>query len=232
MSLLYHILNALFPRLCFNCGNIIKKDGPLLCAQCFSKITIYQTLFCSVCNARLPENKKICHKNSLYILGSITRYADPVKKLIWKLKYNKKVLAAEPLKKIITAYLDNFNLEIFKNFNIVPIPLHPQKEKERGFNQTLIIAKIIQERINIPILENILIKNKNTLPQMKLKNFKQRTENITDSFIIKNSQNIAGKNILLVDDVTTTGSTLIEASKTLKSAGAKKIIAITIAKTA
>ena len=230
MSLLYHILNALFPRLCFNCNKIVKKEEPFLCAGCFSKILIYQKPFCAICHARLANNKKICHKNAQYILTAATAYEDLIKKLIWNLKYNKKLTAAEPLKKITEVYFNNLTNLTSPVELIIPIPLHPTKERQRGFNQSVLIAKTIAKKLNLPIIENCLIKIKNTSPQMELKNREERAKNIWQSFIIKNPADITGKNILLVDDVTTTGSTFVEAAKTLKSAGAKKIIAFAIAK--
>jgi len=233
MSLLYHILNAIFPRLCFGCNKIVKKEDPFLCAECFSKIPIYQTLFCGLCYARMPDNKKICHKNSLYILGSATQYAHPVKKLIWELKYNKKIAAAKPLKKIVETYLDK--LQLISPIGqispiVIPIPLHPVKERQRGFNQSELIAETVSEKLNLPLVKNCLLKNKNTLPQMELDSREKREKNIVGSFSIKNPNLIVKKNILLIDDIVTSGSTLREAAKILKSAGAKKIIAITAAK--
>ena len=236
MSLLYHILNAIFPRLCFNCDKIVKKEESFLCAECFAKIPIYSTLFCCLFRARLPENKKICHKNSLYVLGSATKYADPIKKIIWELKYNKKTAAAKPLKMIMETYLNKLQLiELISPIGrispiVIPLPLHPTKERQRGFNQSKLIAETASAKLNLPLVKNCLLKNKNTLPQMELKNLEQRTKNVVNSFFVKNPELIKGKIIVLVDDIVTSGSTLTEAAKTLKSSGAKKIIAITIAK--
>ena len=82
----------------------------------------------------------------------------------------------------------------------------------------------------MPLVKNCLLKNKNALPQMEIENREERTKNIADSFFVKNPELIKRKNILLIDDIVTSGSTLREAAKILKSAGAKKIIAITAAK--
>lgn len=234
MFKLYHkLLDVLFPRLCFNCGIKVSKNEPLLCNKCFSKIPIFQTLFCAVCHARLPDSKKLCHKDAQYILAAATAYEGLVKKLIWDLKYNKKLAAAEPLKKIAEIYFNNLIEPIspIGQINLIcPIPLHSKKERQRGFNQSTLITKAIAEKFNLPFVSNCLLKIKNTPPQMELKNFEQRTKNTSGSFTVKNMADIAGKTILLVDDVTTTGSTLHEAAKILKAAGAKKIIAFAIAK--
>lgn len=247
MLKVYHkLLDILFPRLCFGCGQAVFQKDALLCGSCFSKIPIYQTLFCAVCHARLPDGKKFCHKDAQYILAAATNYEDPVKKLIWELKYNKKLAALEPLTKIAEIYFDNLvrptptpegrgsDFRLFsRNVGvdlILPIPLHPKKERQRGFNQSALIAKAIAEKLKLPLAENLLIKIKNTLPQMAIQDRKQREENIVGTLLVKNPAEIAGKNILVVDDVTTTGSTFREVASVLKSAGAKKIIAFAIAK--
>lgn len=229
MSLLYHIINILFPKYCFYCGKVINEKDEFLCPNCFSKIPINKTLFCSVCSARLPENKLFCHKNNSYLLGAAVRYEEIIKKIIWLLKYNKKLIASRPLLKIMLIYLDNLKIN-FQDFIVLPIPLHPQKQHQRGFNQSQIIAQAISEKFNLQLINNCLIKIKNTSPQMEISDWEKRQVNIADSFQIKQTQFIRNKNILLIDDVTTSGSTFNEAVKTLKASGAKKIIALAIAK--
>ena len=229
-SLLYHILKTLFPKRCFGCDIIVKEDEDFLCSACFSKIRLHQTLFCPVCRARLAENKRICHKNSGYFLGAAAQYEEGlVKKIIWRLKYEKKPAAAQPLGKILAIYLQSLKLTT-KDYLIIPVPLHPKKEHQRGFNQSLLIAKIISKNFNWELSSDCLLKIENTPPQMEIKDWEQRQENIAGSFTVAKPELIAGKNILLIDDVVTSGSTFNESVKILKAAGARKIIAVAVAK--
>ena len=113
------------------------------------------------------------------------------------------------------------------NFILIPIPLSDKKKKKRGFNQSEEIAKIISEVTKIETDFNCIIKVKDNKSQTELTR-KERIENVKNTFkIIKNIKN---KNILLLDDVYTTGSTMEECAKTLKSAGANKVWGITIAR--
>lgn len=111
---------------------------------------------------------------------------------------------------------------------VVPVPLHPKREKRRGFNQAQIIAKELGYIIGIKLVDRNLIKRKNILPQTVLV-AKDRLKNVEGAFEVKNSDEIKGKIVLLIDDVYTTGATIRECSAVLNDAGAKEVRAITIA---
>lgn len=112
---------------------------------------------------------------------------------------------------------------------VVPVPLHPKRKKQRGFNQALIIAKELAMLKGIKLVEGQLVKLKNILPQTSLK-AEDRQKNVKGAFGIKEREKIEGKVILLVDDVYTTGSTIRECSSVLKNAGAKDVRALTLAR--
>ena len=126
-------------------------------------------------------------------------------------------------------------MENFREPILIPIPLASKRKKERGFNQAeLLCQKLVNiDKNNNFILEkNVLIKTKDQEHQARLKDRRDRLANIIGSFSIKNPkemQKIKNRNIILIDDVITTGATLSEARKTLKQFGAKKVIAFTIA---
>ena len=117
------------------------------------------------------------------------------------------------------------------DYVLVPVPLEKRKLKWRGFNQVEEIGKEISKFLNIPLINDILFKIKETPPQVELSE-KEREENIKEVFIIRNREKILGKKILLVDDVYTTGSTMEECSQVLKKAGATEVIGIVIARAA
>lgn len=111
---------------------------------------------------------------------------------------------------------------------IIPVPLHSEKEKERGYNQAKILAKELARRKQIPFIEDQLIKVRRTLPQTSLE-AKERGKNLRGAFEIEDREKIEGKIVLLVDDVFTTGSTLQECSLVLRRAGALEVRALTVA---
>jgi len=225
-------LDVLFPPLCLNCNRLLKnqeKDNGI-CDACFAKISVHTALFCPVCRARLPENKKICHQSSSYRLGAAANYDEPLKTLIHRFKYHSWSRLQKPIAKILENYLKNLNLELKGGWLIIPIPLHKNRERTRGFNQAGIIGKIAADYFRLPYEDRILSRSKKTQTQAELKNWDQRKENLSGAFAVSNAEQIKNKNIVLVDDVYTSGATINEAVKVLRSAGAKKILAIVLAK--
>lgn len=189
-------------------------------------------IYCIKCKRRKPFNEKITSTCCTNLIRSLITFSDYENKIISDLiKYGKVfgyrkifeffgyVISKEILK------IDRKNLEILKNFKISYIPLHINKAKLRGFNHTKILGETISKNVGLEIFDG-LIKIRDTKLQTEL-NYEERLKNLESAFIcIKKPPN----NILLVDDVTTTGATLFECAKTLKESGCKNIIALTIAK--
>ncbi len=219
------LLDILFPVHCLGCKE--KRDG-ILCQRCFSQISVNKTFFCGKCRLRLADGKRVCHKDFPFLLGAATSYSnDLVKKLIRLLKFNFVKDAAVPLGDILRFYVSKSGFEL-KNFVVVPIPLSAKRLRERGFNQSELVAKNFAESLGLEINTAAFVRIKNSKPQSEARDTRERMEGVRGCFIVKN-ESLAGKNILLVDDVITSGSTMTEAAKTLKSAGARKIIALAVA---
>jgi len=215
MSFLNTILDIIFPVNCISCG----KNGTDLCLPC------------------LLQCEQAEYQNSKWIY-SIFNYRNPyVKKSIWLLKYKSRkqiatIFAMIIHDRIIEELADLIILENFKEPILIPIPLSPKRKRERGFNQAEIICKELiklDKNINFKLENNILIKPKDTTHQANIKNRNERLKNLINSFAVKNSEKIKNKNIILIDDICTTGATFNEAKKTLKQAGARKIIAFSVA---
>ncbi|MDO8585005.1 MAG: ComF family protein [bacterium] len=227
------VLDILFPPLCFACEkNLLPEEKTQnVCAACFGSIALFDTLFCSVCGARLPGNAKICHPEALYMLGSAASYRnEAVQKLIWRLKYGKLRAAAVPLAGLLAQYLTTLDYH-FLGFTVLPVPLHADRFEERGFNQAELLATHVAAHLRLPLVTDVLQRVKATPAQAKMRDRAERSANLADAFAINpHSTAIAGKNILLVDDVFTTGATIGEAVRMLKTAGAKIVIALTIAR--
>lgn len=221
------LLDILFPRNCVYCKKFLKSG--IVCDSCLGRISIYSGFFCPVCNGRMPEPKKICHPRAPYILAAATDYNDVVREIIHRMKYDGIAEAAEPISKIIGDYIRIAQLPLAGRI-IVPIPMHHSRERSRGFNQAALIAEKISRNFGIPLEPNVLIRIKNTAPQSGIKSTAEKNKNICGCFSVAKPENIAGKSILLVDDIITSGATLNEACRVLKNAGAKNILALVMAK--
>lgn len=222
MPFLITILEIIFPTKCLSCG----RHGIDLCLDCLAASPVAER-----------ENKEWIY--SLYDYRH-----PPIKKALWLLKYNgrtrlAKIFAEALYGQIIEELSERSQMENFINVLLIPIPLSRARYRERGYNQAELIArelvKIDQDKKNISenfrLENNILIKPKETEHQARIKNRAERMKNILQSFAVPDThlEKIKGKNIILIDDITTTGATLTEARKILKQAGARKIIAFTVA---
>lgn len=233
------ISNIIFPPLCISCERH-PEETVAICRDCLEKIKIHNSFFCPVCSARLGMPKLFCNHNRKkfggypFILSAATNYNDPsVQKMIYFLKYHGFESIMLILKKIMSEYLAlSGGKKYFQenNFIIVPLPLYIFKKWQRGFNQAELIANEAARFLELPV-KNLLQRVKHSKPQAKTKNFIQRKENVKNIFQVATNEEIKGKNIILVDDVYTSGATSKEAIKVLKSAGAKQIVVLVFAKT-
>lgn len=137
------------------------------------------------------------------------------------LKFHGLKRLAKPLGRLLLSF------DLSEIDGIVPVPLSIKRLRERGFNQSLLIARVISKEIRVPLLMNTLLKKKETPPQTDL-SARKRLLNLKNAFEIKGD--IRGLRLLLVDDVMTTGATVRECSKELMKAGAKEVIVLTLAR--
>lgn len=175
---------------------------------------------CSCCKNKIIRSTLDDKENISYGF-----YGGVLKRLILEFKYESNFIAGELLSQLL---LEVINENKIKADVICYIPMNKKSIKKRGFNQCKIMAKNISYYTNIPI-SNCIIKEKNTKEQKSL-NRNERALNIKDAFIIKNSNEIKGKDIILIDDVITTGATVNECKRILKKYGVNKITILTIAK--
>ncbi len=226
------ILDIIFPVNCLACGS----KGSDLCVKC------------------LLDSPSAERESAKWIFPLYDYRHPPIKKALWLLKYKgKKRLTGVFAEAMYGRILEELSeLSVMQNFYdaiLIPIPLSSKRHRERGYNQaelicqelieldrqSLALAKLPKQGfgenqgINFKLEKNILIKHKDTEHQARIENRAERLKNIVGSFSIKNRETAKGRNIILIDDVTTTGATLNEARKILKQAGAKKIIAFTVA---
>jgi len=228
------VFDVLFPLICLDCQKYIANGENPICNQCFSLIKLNTSLFCPVCRARLADNKKICNhgkKNQpfSYLLAAAGNYDDPIlRNLIHYFKYESFENLSPLLGELTIKYIENCKLKI-ENYIVIPVPLSSRSLRRRGFNQSKSLAEFIAANFNLTMI-NGLKRTKNTLPQAKLKDNEERAKNVKNCFTVQNAENIKNKNILLVDDVFTSGATMNEAVRILKENGARRIIALVLAK--
>jgi ComF family protein len=221
------ILDFLFPKKCAGC----QKEGLWLCDQCFEKIVFVKAPACPFCN-RLTSKGQFCSRcrGKTFLTGVITsaHYEEgPLKEAIHHYKYNRIRDLVEKLAEIMVRRLE----EGFPNGRLVlvPVPLHPKREAERGFNQARELAKKISEYFDITFVE-CLKRERYTLPQVEKTGAERRT-NVINAFVLeKDISQIKDKTVLLVDDVFTTGATLSECARKLRQAGARQVWGLVLAK--
>ncbi len=215
MKFLNTILDIIFPRRCVACG----LSGADFCVKCLS----YS-----------PGAER---ETAKWIFPLYDYRHPPIKKALWLFKYQGKKRLASVFAEIIHGKIleELSELSIMENFTdpiLIPIPLSRERYKERGYNQAELICQELEKidgNKNFKLENDILIKPRETEHQARIENRSARLKNIVGSFSVKNEKLAKGKNIILIDDITTTGATLTEAKKTLKRAGARKIIAFTVA---
>jgi len=212
--LLERIKSILFPTVCGICGRIDKQP---LCSICSKKI---EGLSCI--KVQNVHNKNFSKQAYLFKYGGIIR-----EKLI-NYKFNEQSYLHETFANII---IKNEKIcRFIKNYDIIiPVPIHRKRYKQRGYNQTELIARKIAENLDITVVTDVLVKEKNNKPQSDLTKT-EREQNIKNVYRVQNSQKIKNKTILIIDDIYTTGNTVKECSRMLQQAGASQIAVLTIAK--
>ena len=226
------ILDFFYPKFCLSCG----KENVYLCHECFLKIKIFDSPFCPYCKTRSFNGKihKECSKNLSGFVAATSYSDDLLRKVIDAFKYNFVMELKDPLAFLILKFLkENPEIEFFKNpidFLILPVPLHDRRLHWRGFNQSTRIGKVLSPILKIPLKEDVLFRKKDTPPQSKIKNVKEKMENIQKSFFVKNTELTRNKKIILLDDVATSLSTMEEAAKELKQNGVEEIWGLSVAK--
>lgn len=225
------ILSIPFPDTCIVCGNPVAVSD-YACTKCQSKIPYISDVFkCRTCLSFLPNAKDgICgdcliHKPAYSRLISCVDYDGRVKKTLQALKFRNRPDYHIGYSKLACEILER---EYLGFDAIIPIPLHKNSLKARGYNQSLLIGKRVASYFDVPCFDNLLIKTKETKRQSELK-LDDRKKNIKGAFSLFAPERIEGLHILLLDDIFTSGNTMREASKVL-SPFADNITAFTIAR--
>jgi ComF family protein len=219
-------LDLLYPPVCVGCQEI----GSRWCDICQQKIRPIPEPLCEVCGLPISKNDKICSncdssRPSFCSLRSWAVFDGSVRKALHHLKYRRDFSLGDTLALPISEFAINLNWPIDV---VVPIPLSRQRYKERGYNQSALIAYPLSIRTGWVYRSKALARARNTRTQVGLTAVERR-QNVQDAFVADHKL-AQGKNILLVDDVATTGSTLSSAADALITVGARSVYALTLAR--
>ena len=222
---LHSILNLFYPRVCAACGESLLKDEETVCLKCRYLLpkTGYEL------NPDNPLAQTFYGRVKFHAVTACFFFAKSgkVQHLIHELKYkgNKEagVFLGQQLGETIK------DAPLFQGIDyLIPVPLHPKRKKQRGYNQSLMIAKGINEVTGIPIGDKYLIRAVNTATQTK-KSAEERYKNVKDIFEVRFPEELEGKHVLLIDDVLTTGATLESCAHQLENISGIVISAATAA---
>lgn len=222
MEIMDFFLEIIYPKYCLLC----LKKGKYICDNCINKMDKYPGPICPVCKGILRSKNyfihKICKRHSkLDGLFPYLKYDQNTKKILSEAKYKFGREIFFEIAKLLKPIYSNLP---FKIDYLAPVPLNKKKLLQRGFNQSELMAKSISNKY-----KNLLIKNISTKSQAGSSR-KERIKNIKGVFALRKDYKVKNKNIVLIDDVCTTGSTLFECAKELKANGAKNVYAIVWAK--
>ena len=236
-------LDLLFPIECLGCG----EEKEWLCSKCQAKIKFKTIDQCVVCKetTSLGKTHQTCQEKTKLdgVLIAAEWEDKTLQEIIHKYKYSFVTGLAEPLSKILIKKIDPLKRVLWtdelkqtqlteqQKIILVPIPLHPRRLRWRGFNQAELLAKNIALHFDWPVDSSIILRQKHTKPQAKLKK-EVREQNLHEAFVMKEIQKpkIKDKTVILIDDVLTTGTTMNECAKILKEAGAREIWGVALAR--
>lgn len=202
------MLKVVYPQKCIFCKEVINfNEDNFMCKNCDTEINYITT----------DKEPSI----SVFEYNEITKYS------IYRLKYFNKPYYSKYFAKLMYLKLSKLN---YKNYDlIVNVPMHLKKKKKRGYDQAELLAIELSKLSNIKTEKNCLIRIKNTIAQSKI-SLEERKENVEGIFKVKDKDIVKNKNILLIDDIYTTGNTIYQCAKELKNAGANNICIFTLAK--
>ena len=220
------LLDLLFPRWCLGCG----KGGSFICSGCSRTLPQITPPVCPRCG--MPRSAlapcPACHDREFAIDGirSAFRFEGLVRQTVHEFKYRNLRSLSQPLAGMTDDCLTANHLpgEV-----LVPVPLHPKRLRERGYNQSALLAEEIGRLSGLPVASHSLSRTRHTPPQAKTGTVEERRANMKGVFSCRD-RSLAGRQVILIDDVTTSGATLDACAGALKAAGAASVWGLTLAR--
>ncbi len=231
------LADLMFPPTCVDCGALIQREGPVaLCPACFSKVTFIASPFCPCCGLPLaspagedhPCGDCITSPPPFDLARAVGVYDKVLLEAIHRFKYHHHWPSGKALSRLMARHLWP-DIELERYDLILPVPLHPKKLRQRGFNQAVFLGRALARQHGLALRVDLIRRKGYTMPQVGL-DAKDRHQNVRGAFEVKTPEAVEGKKVILVDDVYTTGSTVSECAMVLKEAGAEEVAVLTLAR--
>jgi len=219
-------LDLLFPRYCIGCG----QEGAFICPSCRRALPRITPPICPRCGRPQPGGM-LCPDCAGWLaaidgIRSPFRFEGAMREAIHQLKYQNLRALAVPLAEMLQEYLNSSPLDVDV---LVPVPLHRKRLRERGYNQAGLLAKELGRLINMPVIDDVLVRRRHTLPQARTATVAERKLNMAESFACRDHR-LRERHVLLLDDVATSGATLDACAVVLKASGAASVWGLTMAR--
>jgi len=237
------LVDLIFPPFCPVCGQPLdggRRDP--LCGRCWDGMERLPPVVCRVCGVPLglrdpgparPSTGPTCgacrlEPPAFRYARAAARYGETVRRAVHAFKFGGRRALAAPLGDLLAA-IDPATLPVPAPAVIVPVPLHPSRERARGFNQALLLARRLGRAWDLPVAPAVLTRPRATLPQTDLPADARRA-NVRDAFVVRSPRPVEGRHVILVDDVLTTGATVDACARRLDAAGATTVGVLTVAR--
>lgn len=236
-EILTGIADLIFPPRCLACGGSLEQHPPLpFCPPCTAAIHFIDSPLCPRCGTPFPPTEGGDHlcgeclltERPFAVARSVGRYEETLLAAIHRFKYRGKTGVGDLLGQMMADFAGKiWDMTLFER--ILPVPLHPKRLRERGFNQAVILARVLSRRFDLPLDFASLRRERFTPPQVGLDR-EARSANVRGAFVVTHPERVAGRRLLLVDDVYTTGNTLSECARVLIRAKAEAVAVLTLAR--
>ena len=222
-------LDILFPPQCAGC----KRGGTVLCSSCMAQFVPVMPPLCQRCGVPL-STLGLCqqcqyHPLDLSGLRAVSRYQEPLRSCIHALKYDGNTRLAEPLGGLLAQAFRYYGLQADA---IIPVPLHSERQKQRGYNHAYLLAEVCAAQVKVPLYQEMVVRHRATPAQVGLA-ASERRQNVAGAFRCSPAfatGALYGGRILIVDDVQTTGATLEACARPLFAAGAQAVWGLVLAR--
>lgn len=230
------VLDLVFPRHCAGCGQMVDRPRGHICWECFRGIELRESGLCQLCGLKIEgriAHEFTCsacrdHPPAFDTARSAGRFGGVLREMLHQFKYGQATWLCEDLADLlqgcVLAHVAVEEIDL-----VVSVPLHKQKQRDRGYNQAALLAAALALRLARPYAGDVLARIRDTPTQTRL-HAGQRHKNVRHAFAVRGPEWVRGRTVVLVDDVMTTGATLSAVAATLKRAGAWRIWAATVAR--
>lgn len=230
MKVFNWLLDLIFPPRCLLCDEVLTVKEQHVCVACDINRFINEGNRCIKCGRLISSMEERCDvcKQVDYSFDqgfALLQYEGIIHTTFYRLKYGNRKEVGTAFGEMMAKYLRD-KIRHMDISVIIPVPLHPSREKQRGYNQAEVIAKTLAKEMNLPVDTNYLLRIKATKPQSSI-NLRARQNNLKNAFSVSSKQHY--EQVLLIDDIYTSGNTMDQCAKVLKEAGVKKVYFITAA---